>query len=189
MGTTELDDPGALVAAVLDEEARRQSEQHARGTGASAVRPDLLAGVGGEQLPFGEVVRRGGAALLGLLSGLVLLDALDGTAFGVLAPDIRRTLGLTLTQIGVVGALGGLVVFVAAIPLGSVGDRYRRTPIVGVCTLVFAVFAALTGAVQTVWQLIFTRVVVGVGKANEGPVQGSLVADAYPIEGRKPRVG
>jgi len=182
VGPAHDDDPGVLVAAVLDEEARRQSEQHARTT--NAVRPELLAGVGGDELPFRQVLQRGGAGVLGVLSGLVLVDALDGTAFGVLAPDIRRSLGLTLTQIGVIGALGGLVVFLAAIPLGSLGDRYRRVPIVGACTLVFAAFAALTGAVQTVWQLVIARVVVGVGKANEGPVQGSLIADAYPIEGR-----
>src|SRR5688572_25669522 len=102
-----------LVAAMLEEEARRQEEQQERSR-VVEIDPTMLAGVGGEQMPLRDVLRKGHPRLLTLLSGVVLIDALDTSAFGVLAPDIRDSLGLSLTEVGVIGALGGLVVFLAA---------------------------------------------------------------------------
>jgi ABC-type branched-subunit amino acid transport system ATPase component/predicted MFS family arabinose efflux permease len=171
----------SLTGRVLEEDERRRALLAAD---SPAITDDQLAGVGADAMAWQEVVRRGGVATIGVLSALVLVDALDNTAFGVLAPDIQKTLHLTDTTIGVVGALGGLVVFLAAIPLGYLGDRTRRVSIIGACTLLWAGFAVLTGIVQQLWQLVFTRTVAGVGKANELPVQSSVLADAYPIEGR-----
>ncbi|MHB8465654.1 MAG: MFS transporter [Acidimicrobiales bacterium] len=177
------DDVAALAARVLDEEALRHALQ-ASSDQTGEVGDEHLAGVGADAMSLREVARHGGLATLGLLSALVLVDALDGSAFGVLAPDVQRTLHLSDTGIGVVGALGGLVVFLAAIPLGYLGDRTRRVSIIGICTVLWAGFAILTGLVHQVWQLVVTRTVAGVGKANELPVQSSVLADAYPIEGR-----
>jgi ABC-type branched-subunit amino acid transport system ATPase component/predicted MFS family arabinose efflux permease len=174
-------DPGALAAAVLDGEADRQA---ARRTGDEVIGDERLAGVGSDAMPMREILRRGGTATLSVLGALVFVDALDQTAFGVLAPDIQRTLKLTDTAIGVIGALGGLVIFLGAIPLGYLGDRTRRVTLIGACTALWSVFAVLTGLVASTWQLVVTRTVAGVVKANELPVQGSVLADAYPIEGR-----
>jgi len=177
------DDPAALAAAVLDEEARRQAEQAQRHEPA-VIADDLLPGVGGAELGLGDVLRRGGPATLSVLTALVLVDALDTAAFAVLGPDIQRTLGLSDLGLGVIGAIGGLLLFVAAIPLGYLGDRVRRTALVGACSALWAGFALLTGAVQATWQLVVARTMAGIGKANEQPVHNSLLADAYPIEGR-----
>ena len=182
-------DPRALAATVLAEEEVRQNAQQTRGHKRVALDPDVMAGMAGKELSAREVVREAGPGLMTVLTATVFLDALDGVAFGVVTPDIRRELGLSLTQVGVVGALGGLVVFIAAVPLGSLGDRYRRLPIIGVCTLFSALFIALTGFVQSVWQLVVCRVIVGIGKANEIPVQGAVLADAVPAQGRNRAYG
>ena len=42
--------------------------------------------------------------------------------------------------------IGGLLLFAAAVPLGYLGDRFRRTFIVGVCSTLWAAFALLTVA-------------------------------------------
>jgi ABC-type branched-subunit amino acid transport system ATPase component/sugar phosphate permease len=177
-------EPEALVAVVLEEEGRRHAEQQERVRAERAVSADLLAGVGREKMAFREVARRGGVGTLALLCGIPLADALSGATFGVLAPDIQKSLDLSLEQVGLIGTLGGLMVLVAAIPLGRLADSYRRWPIVGVCTLVVAVFTFLTGFVHSAWALAGAAVVAGLGKGNEGPVQASLVADAFPLEGR-----
>jgi ABC-type branched-subunit amino acid transport system ATPase component/sugar phosphate permease len=171
-----------LAAAVLEEEARRQDLQ--RPDQAPVIADDLLAGVGGDGLSLRAVLRAGGGSLVGTLAGLVLLDNIDNAAFAVLGPDIQRSLHLSDLMLGLVGALGGLVVFVAALPLGYLGDRVRRTTVVGVASALWAVFSLLTGAVQAVWQLVAVRTLAGVGKANEQPVHSALLADGYPIEGR-----
>jgi len=174
--------PAALAAAVLDEEARRHDAQAARDD--LVITDSLLPGVGQEEVSMAEVLRAGGVSLVAVLAGLVLLDNLSNAAFAVLGPNIQKSLHMSDLVLGVVGALGGLVVFAAAIPLGYLGDRFRRTSLVGICSIGWAVFAALTGAVHAAWQLVIAWGAAGLGKANEQPVHSALLADAYPIAGR-----
>lgn len=177
-------DPAALAARVLDEEARRQAEQQARGREQVVIADDLLPGVGDEPVPFGDVIRQGGRATLVILTLLAFMDDVDRAAFAVLGPNIQADLGLSNFVLGLVGAIGGLLLFVAAIPLGYLADRFRRTLLVGICTLVWAGGALFTGLVRNGWELVAMRVIAGIGKANETPVHNSLLADAYPIAGR-----
>jgi ABC-type branched-subunit amino acid transport system ATPase component/sugar phosphate permease len=169
-----------LATAILDEEERRQAAQ-ARDE--LVVTDELLPGVGGEGMSLRQVLG-GNTAIVAVLTALVLVDTLDNAAFAVLGPDIQRTLGMSDLALGVIGAIGGLLLFAAAVPLGYLGDRVRRTTIVGVCSALWAVFAVVTGLVVAVWQLVIARMLIGIGKANEQPVHNSLLADAYPIEGR-----
>jgi ABC-type branched-subunit amino acid transport system ATPase component/predicted MFS family arabinose efflux permease len=177
-------DPAALAARVLDEEARRQAEQQARSGERVVIADDLLPGVGDEAVPFRDVLQQGGRATLIVLTLLAFMDDVDRAAFAVLGPDIQNDLGLSDFWLGLIGAIGGLLLFVAAIPLGYLADRYRRTTLVGVCTLIWAGAAALTGLVRSGLELVAVRTVAGIGKANETPVHNSLLADAYPIAGR-----
>ncbi len=177
-------DPAALAARVLDEEARRQDEQRAKAAEQLVVSDDLLPGVGDDEMSFREVLRVGGRRTVVVLTALAVVDELDRAAFAVLSPDIQRDLGLSDVSIGLVGAIGGLLLFVAAIPLGYLADRVRRTALVSVCTMLWAVAAALTGLVRGAAELVAARTVAGIGKANETPVHNSLLADAYPIAGR-----
>jgi MFS family permease len=75
-------------------------------------------------------------------------------------------------------------VLLAAVPLGYLADRYRRTTILGVFALVWSAATVFSGLVTSSWQLFAGRIASGIGKATEGPVQKSLLADAYPIAGR-----
>jgi ABC-type branched-subunit amino acid transport system ATPase component/sugar phosphate permease len=175
---------GALAGTVLDEEARRKSEEALRQPSELVVTDELLAGVGAEHVAFRQVVRTGGASMVVVLTAIMLVEAMDGSAFAVLGPDIQRTLGLSDVALGLVGALSGITVFLASIPLGYLADRCRRTPIVVVSTLFWAVVTVCTGMVSAVWQLVGTRTAAGVGKATDGPVHAALLTDAYPIEGR-----
>ena len=176
-------DAAALAAAVLDEESRRQAEMAAADTKV-AVPDELLPGVGSDEMALREVLATGGRRTLVVLFALGMVDNVNNAAFSVLAPDIQRALDLSDAEIGLVGALAGLTLFVAAIPLGVLGDRYRRVTIAAVSTALWSVFAVLTGLAQSVWHLVGARAVTGIGQANEGPIQQSILADAYPLEGR-----
>lgn len=136
------------------------------------------------QLTLREVLAGGGRATLGVLVGLQVLDSVDNVMFVVFAPEIRASLGISSAATAVLGALAGVLVSLAALPLGLLGDRRRRTTIAGVCTLVWAAAAGLLGVVQNLWQAVAVRVVAGIGKANEGPIQVSILVDAYPPAGR-----
>ncbi|MGN9789432.1 MFS transporter [Nonomuraea sp. ZG12] len=143
-----------------------------------------LAAAPEQKMTFSEVVSAGGGTMLGVLLGLQLLDSVDNAMFSIFAPEIRESLGIGSAAVATVGTLAGVMVFVAALPLGLLGDRRRRTTIAGVCTLLWAVAAALLGLVQNLWQVVMVRILAGIGKANEGPIQVSLLTDAYPPAGR-----
>ena len=182
--TVASEDPAALVATVLDEEARRHEEAD-RDADRVVLPDDLLPGVGGDEMPLRDVLRVGGRRTIAVLFGLGMADNLiNNGAFQVLAPDIQETFDLSDGAIGLIGALAGFTLFVTALPLGALGDRMRRTLIAGVCTIVWSVFAVLTGMVHAIWQLVIVRAVTGMGQANEQPIQSSILADAYPPEGR-----
>ncbi|WP_158605525.1 MFS transporter [Amycolatopsis panacis] len=131
-------------------------------------------------MTFKEVLTIGGRRTI----GLALLDSVDNALFAFFAPEIRDSLRLGSTAIAVIGALAGVMVSLGAVPLGAWGDRYRRTRIAGLCTLAWGFATLALGAVQSLWQVVVVRIVAGVGKAKEGPVQGSILTDAYPPAGR-----
>jgi MFS family permease len=131
-----------------------------------------------------EILSAGGRATIGVLFGLALLDSVDNALFHVFLPEIRTSLGLGSDTVVIVGALAGVMVALGALPLGVLGDRRRRTTIAGLCTLAWAVSAAFLGLVQNLWQVVVVRILAGVGKANEGPIQISILSDAYPPAGR-----
>jgi MFS family permease len=136
------------------------------------------------RMTFREVMSVGGRSTLGLIFGLLLVDSIDNAMFTVFAPEIRESLGMTSAQIAVVGALAGVMVSLGALPIGLLGDRRRRTGIAGVCTLVWAAAAASLTLVHTFVQVVIARIVAGIGRANEGPIQISILTDAYPPDGR-----
>jgi ABC-type branched-subunit amino acid transport system ATPase component/predicted MFS family arabinose efflux permease len=177
-------DPAALASGILEEEAKRQAEQEERGKEEVVIADDLLPGVGGEPVPFRQILRRGGVSTIAVLFALNFMDEFDRVAFGLLAPDIQHSLRISTSLLAIGGSLGGVLVFAAAIPMGYLADRVRRVSLVGIFSAMWAFFSALTGLAQNAWQLLTAQTLGGIGKANVGTVQAPLLADAYPIEGR-----
>lgn len=174
----------ALATAVLDEESRRQDEEARRQRTEVVLPDDLLPAFGGEEVSLKRAFRNSGWSTIAVLFGLGLVDNLDQAAFGVLAPDIQESLGISDGAVGIVGALAGFTLFVGAIPLGALGDRSRRTAIAGISTMFWAVAAIFTGMANSLWQMVAVRSVSGIGKANEGPIQSAILTDAYQPEAR-----
>lgn len=177
-------DPRALAALVLEQDARRQESADASTAAADGPDVDISDLVPAEDVPLSQVLATGGKATIGVLFGLALIDSIDNSMFVVLAPEIRDGMGISATTVAVIGALAGVMVSIAALPLGLLGDRGRRTAIAGVSTLIWAAAAISMAFVTSVWQLALVRIVAGIGKANEGPVQSSILTDAYPPTGR-----
>ena len=85
-----------------------------------------------------------------ILFGLNCVDQLDGAAFGVLLPEIRRTFGLNLTGLLTLGAITGVVGLLLQVPIGLLADRTRRTSVALIGAAVWGVFSFATGLAPTV---------------------------------------
>lgn len=147
------------------------------------IRDEDLVGVGGDELPLGEVLAAGGTATAAVLFGLNLVDEFDGVTMRILGPDIQDTFGLSDTALAALANVGAVAVLAGAVPLGILADRRRRNRIIGATSLLWAAAAAAGGLTRTIWQLATTRIFNGFGK-GAGPAHASMLADAYPVEGR-----
>lgn len=171
---------GALAETLLDIEAERQSAAQER-----VVLPDdVLPGVGDATMTLREGLSVGGRFTFALLATLVALDELESAVLGVLAPDIRNSLGVSRGTIVFISASAGAFLVLGAVPMGWLADRFRRGPIIAWASMLFSVFVLCSGLAANAFQLFWARFGVGVAKSNQLPVQGSLLADTYPIATR-----
>ena len=115
---------------------------------------------------------------------LALLQAfgeLENTTLSVLAPNIRDTFHVTDGVIVFVTAASGAFLALGALPMGWLADRFRRAPVIGWATAAFSVMVFACGLAANAFALFVARFGAGFAKSNTYPVQGSLVADSYPI--------
>ncbi len=171
---------GALAGLILELETERQAEGEDQ-----AERPaDVLPGVGGSDVGLRQALRSGGGLTLAVLALLAALDELASTAMNILAPDMARTLNVSAGALVALSAMSGVVVVLAALPMGWLADRRRRGGVIGWVGLTAAVLVAVAGFATTTLTVLLARVGLGAARAGELPVQGTLLADQYALRAR-----
>jgi len=123
------------------------------------------------------------AYALGLLTLINVLNYVDRNVVFALFEPLKRDLTLSDQQLGWLGSAYVIVLSLAALPLGVVGDLKSRRAVITFSVALWSVFTALGGAVRHFWQLFFCRAMVGVGEAGYGPAAQGLIA-AY-FQGRR----
>lgn len=128
--------------------------------------------------------------VLFMLLLVYLFSLIDRQILAVLIEPIRKDLGLSDTQLGMLSGLAfGLIYATAAIPLARLGDRTARRGLIAASLAAWSVATGLCGAAQGFWHLFVARVLVGTGEAGAGPSSQSLIADYFPPERRATALG
>lgn len=115
---------------------------------------------------------------------LLMLVAVFGYAdlhlFALLAIDVKKSFGLSDTQLGIVqGLAGGLTTAVALIPVGILVDKINRVSLLIGAAALWSLFTFLTGMSDGFWQMLACRIGVGIAEAAVYPAAYSLIADLY----------
>jgi len=139
-------------------------------------------------------VKGGGAAPayygLALLSTVSLLNYLDRMVIAVLVEPIKRDLGLSDTEVGLVAGFAfALLYALAGLPLARIADRSSRVKLVSICLVVWSAMTALTGMARSFVELFVARMAVGIGEAGCVPASHSLIGDMFPPPRRAFAVG
>ncbi|QMW04641.1 spinster family MFS transporter [Spirosoma foliorum] len=118
--------------------------------------------------------------LLALLWLAFFLNQADRQIFSVVLPLIRKDLGLTDAQLGLIASAlvwtYGLLVPIA----GFIGDRFSRRNILGFCLLFWSCATLLTGFCSSVVQFIALRgMATGGGEAFYAPSANALLGETY----------
>lgn len=115
---------------------------------------------------------------------------IDRQIVGILAVPIKADLGLSDTQLGLMGGLAFALFYTSlGIPIAMLADRRSRSWIMTISLALWSLFTALCGAAQNFWQLFAARLGVGVGEAGGVAPAYSLIADLYPPEQRARALG
>ncbi|MDP9412854.1 MAG: MFS transporter [Pseudomonadota bacterium] len=111
------------------------------------------------------------------------LNFLDRQIVNILAEPIKRDLGLSDTQIGLMTGLAfALFYTILGIPIARYADNPKtsRTALISVSLAFWSGMTALCGLAQNFGQLLLARVGVGVGEAGCTPAAHSLISDTVP---------
>src|SRR4030081_1802709 len=101
--------------------------------------------------------------VLGLLCVMYLITYVDRVNVATAAPEIRRELGLSHTQLGFVLSAFGYPCLLFQIFGGWIGDRFGPRRTLFLCGLIWAAATILTGFAGGLTSLFVCRLLVGIG--------------------------
>ena len=119
--------------------------------------------------------------VLAMLILAYTFNFVDRQILGILKEPIKRDLGVSDTQLGLMGGLAfGILYSTVAVPVAWLADRASRTWIMTGALAVWSGFTMLCGAATGFWSLFLARVGVGLGEAGGVAPAYSLVSDYFP---------
>ena len=124
---------------------------------------------------------------LWVLLAVYTLNFLDRQILNILAEPIKRDLGLTDTQLGLLAGPAFAVFYaVLGIPIARYADRgsTNRVTLISAALAIWSGMTVLCGFAQNFWQMALARIGVGVGEAGCTPSAHSLISDAVAPEKR-----
>lgn len=118
---------------------------------------------------------------LGILFLVYVLNFIDRQIITILAPDLKRDLGLDDADIGFLyGTAFAVFYALFGIPLGRLADSWHRVRLLTIGLALWSVMTAVSGLTRNGTQLGLARMGVGVGEATASPSAYSLISDLFP---------
>jgi MFS family permease len=116
-----------------------------------------------------------------VLTGMYMFSFVDRQILSLLVPSIKRDLGVSDTQIGLLGGLAFALFYTfMGLPIGRLVDTRNRRNIIALSVVVWSLFTSACAGAKTFFTLFLTRIGVGIGEAGLGPAAYSLIADYFP---------
>jgi len=121
------------------------------------------------------------AYVLFILVVVYTFNFIDRQIVGILAVPIKADLGLTDSQLGLMGGLAFALFYTGlGIPVAMLADRFSRTWIMTIALVIWSGMTAASGLATNFWQLFAARLGVGVGEAGGVAPAYSLISDFFP---------
>ncbi len=122
---------------------------------------------------------------LTLLMLAYTLSMCDRKILSILFPDIKAELGLSDTQLGLLGGISFALFYATmGLPIARLSDQYSRKRIIIVSLVIFSLMTAFSGMAAGFITLLLFRIGVGIGEAGVNPASHSIIADYFPPQRR-----
>jgi len=118
---------------------------------------------------------------LGILFLVYVVNFIDRQMITILAPDIKRDLGLDDADIGFLyGTAFAVFYALFGIPLGRLADSWHRVRLLTIGLALWSAMTAISGLARNGAMLAGARIGVGIGEATASPSAYSLLSDYFP---------
>ena len=119
--------------------------------------------------------------VLSLLVLVYVLNFVDRQIITILAPHIKRDLGLNDADIGFLyGTAFAVFYALFGIPLGRLADSWSRVRLLTIGLGLWSAMTAVSGFARNGVGLGLARMGVGIGEATASPSAYSLISDLFP---------
>jgi MFS family permease len=119
--------------------------------------------------------------VLGILCFVYVLNFLDRQLLSILSKPIRDELGLSNTQLGLIGGPFFAVFYcLISIPVAWFADRTNRAKVLAFACGLWSAATIACGMSSTYPQLVLARMTVGVGEAGGVPPSYAIISDYFP---------
>ncbi len=116
-------------------------------------------------------------------------DSYAVNIYGLVLPEIKRTLHITDAQAGYIGSIFLLGYTIGTIGFGLAADRWGRKATLGASILLYGVTTSLAGLTSNIAAFAGLRFLTGVGGAGELAVGAPYTAEVWPAKTRAIGVG
>lgn len=119
-----------------------------------------------------------------LLACVLALNTADTGVVGAIVQELRHSLDIGNTQVGVLTAAPAAIGAVATVPVGHLTDRVARVPLLAGSIVLWSLAMIVGGMAGSYEWLLVSRVALGAVTATAGPTVASLIGDLFPPEER-----
>lgn len=128
--------------------------------------------------------------VLAMLCVIYTFNFLDRQLISILTEPIRKELGLSDLQMGLLGGIYFAAFYtIIGVIVGALADRTSRVRILFVGSLLWSMFTIACGLARTYPMLMAARMGVGVGEAAGAPPSYSIISDYFPARRRGMALG
>ena len=109
----------------------------------------------------------------------ITINYVDRATVAIGNIKIREEFGLSATAIGAVTSVWSISYALSQLPTGFLVDRIGSRPFLGIALSVWSLAQAAGGLASSFTQLLWTRVVLGVGEAPAYPTSARVVSSWF----------
>jgi len=118
-----------------------------------------------------------------------MFDYIDRVVVTSMFTFIEADWGLTHTQSGMLVSAVYWSIVILTFPVSILVDRWSRRKTIGIMAVLWSIATALCALTGNFSQLLFTRILIGVGEAGYAPGGTAIIAAIYPQEKRARQIG
>lgn len=114
-----------------------------------------------------------------LLYCLFMIDFISRVGINAIFPIIQGDLGLTDTEVGLMGSVVLLGMGALVLPISFLGEKYSPKKAISISALIWSIGTFFSGMAGSFNLLIASRFLVGTGNAAYAPLSNSILTSMY----------